>query len=542
MKNRLIVLLLAVCMLLALTACGLSNLLPVKTEEPDEEDESSFSERDVRDTWVCISYDSGDGEILTAKDLYETDNLAIIVLGRKGEGTYTLGNKVSDLTWEIDNDKVVLTIGRERRKYEFDDDRLTYKDDGEVYVFAREGSEAYLESMGTAASETPDAPSKPDGDAIIELSVGRGVKGEFADDYQTDKYSFTAPGDGYYSFWTESDLDTYCYVYADKEGNEYLGYADYFGDNTDEDDMSISMNLTRGQTVYIYLEIYYTLGSYTIYADIAPEPEAPEMGVLSVGGLAYGSFIDDYQIDWYMFTAPSAGSFSFWTVSDLDTYCTVYGDPNSELYIAYADYNGDNYDDDDFLVSVDLQAGQTVYLEVQIYYTKGSYTIYADYTDNAPVTAAGEGLDAIWDGEWYGYFEVLDSYGTWADNYLIDDVYATIDINSYGAGYMYLTLSEYTIYFDIAVTGAWESGLYVEGTIDPYDGTLFDDLSSWYFSDEDWYTGFKPYTYGTFEDPEDGPGNGFDYVIYLRRYGEVWYPDEETVPPGYSDYLAQIGY
>ena len=137
----------------------------------------------------------------------------------------------------------------------------------------------------------------------ITLSNGTGQNGTIAagDEYI---YQFTAPSAGTYVFYTTGSMDTYGHLYSNQ-------------------------SLSR-ETVYLKVRGYSsaTTGSYTVYAS----KKGREFITLSNGTGCNGTIAagDEY---FYQFTAPSAGTYVFYTTGSMDTYGHLYSNQSLSMTV-----------------------------------------------------------------------------------------------------------------------------------------------------------------------------------------------------------------
>ena len=131
--------------------------------------------------------------------------------------------------------------------------------------------------------------------------------------------------------------------------------------------------MSSGETVYLKVRGYSssTTGSYTVYAS----KKEPDVVLLSNGTGRNGTIAagDEYI---YQFTAPSAGTYVFYTTGSMDTYGHLYSNQSLSSQISTDDDSGENRN---FKIEKNMSSGETVYLKVRGYSssTTGSYTVYA---------------------------------------------------------------------------------------------------------------------------------------------------------------------
>ena len=179
--------------------------------------------------------------------------------------------------------------------------------------------------------------------------------------------SFTAPEDNIYRFSTSyADPESYAsnsiyYYKLDENGNYVSSYTSSYND----DPMVMEMELAAGTTIYwqVSRANYYPV-------------------TLNVGKMLHTLTLDngiDISVPgntetWFVFTAPSAGTYKFYSTSENDD------DTKGTLYRSYGDYDEVNSADDDngmqFEMYQDMEAGETLYLDVHAYSSGADSTIY----------------------------------------------------------------------------------------------------------------------------------------------------------------------
>ena len=92
-----------------------------------------------------------------------------------------------------------------------------------------------------------------------------------------------------------------------------------------------------------------------------------------------GNIEEEYGYDWYKFTAPTSGIYSFYTTGTTDTYADIF---NGMVYQRSTtnrlDYDDDSGDSTNFKITYSLSANRTIYIRVRAFSTRtGSYTLFA---------------------------------------------------------------------------------------------------------------------------------------------------------------------
>ena len=158
-------------------------------------------------------------------------------------------------------------------------------------------------------------------------------------------------------------------------------------------------------------------------------------------------------------------------------------------------------------------------------------------TEPEPLDAAG-----VWNGSWYGYFWISESWGTswddWEDYY--DDAFLTIDVDDDGVGTMEIFaggIVDHLIFADITA-----SDMHFEVT----NGEFLDmevDPSDWWFALSPTNEGKLLVISDTYIDPDGGDTGGFSFMFRFRPWGELWIEEEDEggdLPPNYASYLGML--
>jgi len=189
-----------------------------------------------------------------------------------------------------------------------------------------------------------------------------------------DYFWFTAPSTGSYSIYTTGNTDTMGYLYDSSQ--RQLAYND---DSTDRN-FRITYNLTAGQKYYVAIRAYgsntgaYTFGIVTPHTitDDYGSSFADAYGWELRAGMIYsrtGTIETSGDWDYFWFTAPSTGSYSFYTTGNTDTMGYLYD--SSQRQLAYNDDSTDR----NFRITYNLTAGQKYYVAIRAYGSNtGAYT------------------------------------------------------------------------------------------------------------------------------------------------------------------------
>lgn len=157
---------------------------------------------------------------------------------------------------------------------------------GQMVMWTMESSDA---TMFSIKAELTDAK-----DEITELKLGQAAQASVlgsndAPDGQATAtgHIFTAPEDGYYTFWSEGTEDTYgilynidsvdaetCLLHNGRNTSGALNWKDGNGPTSGGDNFGIYYNLTKGQTVYLKSLCYYEDRSisYTVHVGKGSQP------------------------------------------------------------------------------------------------------------------------------------------------------------------------------------------------------------------------------------------------------------------------------
>lgn len=146
---------------------------------------------------------------------------------------------------------------------------------------------------------------------------------------------------------------------------------------------------------------------------------------------------------------------------------------------------------------------------------------------------------SVWNGTWYGYLQVVDASGEYSERKgKIYDSYMVIDVNKKGNGKMAIYLEdEQTVKASIKAGSkgfAITEGAFWDMQLDPKNWQVEYDPSN---------VDAHVYISDTYIDPKLTDEDWFEYIGYFRPFGEKWdkeVSDEQTVPPGYNDYVEEL--
>lgn len=145
---------------------------------------------------------------------------------------------------------------------------------------------------------------------------------------------------------------------------------------------------------------------------IAPMPSMTQPGELTVS-------VESDETTLIRFTAPEDGRYVFTSLTDDDTVASLYDDPSMENEsLAYDDDGGEDYN---FCIVYELQAGQTVYLNVY-YYGSSSGDMLVSVTKLPPekfisLTLACDTTVAIPTGDYLEYDSIYADQDDWTVGY-----------------------------------------------------------------------------------------------------------------------------
>jgi len=192
-------------------------------------------------------------------------------------------------------------------------------------------------------------------------------------------YSATLPAN--------TTVTEYSVMYSlDGSNSEYEGTGYYSTDGTTTNSNSAAIvNVTMGAVT----EVNLTLLATTVTPDDHGDTIASAT-VISIGSNTAGQIDPAGDIDYFKFTPSQTGSYSFTTISSLDTYGYLYGALGNELNL-----NDDDGDGNNFMITQSLQAGQNYYVKVKMYnpYQIGSYQLSVTGTTTTPVAVTGVTLN-----------------------------------------------------------------------------------------------------------------------------------------------------
>lgn len=199
---------------------------------------------------------------------------------------------------------------------------------------------------------------------------------------------FTAPEDGEYTFWDESDQYAFLRFYTDPEQ-----LFTYFHD-TSVSPYCITVPMTGGQT--LYLMHYYgpgTKGEAVVHVTRGEHP-VPDVNYGQPIPLEAGSKIaldheQNYTPRVYSFTAPKSSSYVFRTEGEKEPTLQMYADAWCTELLAEGDRTEvptDDYytvTDTNFSIARTMEQGETVYFTLSVRTTENEGYFYIEEAENA---------------------------------------------------------------------------------------------------------------------------------------------------------------
>ena len=262
---------------------------------------------------------------------------------------------------------------------------------------------AFALVVGPSAALADDADAAAD-DAVVEAAESV-TEGEFLVTIDTAGafayYSFTAPEDGYYTFSTLGDSDTYAYLY-DADWN--LVFED--DDSGTDYNACVTVALAAGEACYVAFGYYSAemTGSYVV------ELECVALGTLVAGEVAESGVTEGGQSVYFIITPDETGLYAISTTGDCDTYAYLY-DADGNL-IASDDDSGSDYNAQ---VVAQLEAGQTYYFAACLYYSDevGDFSVVMEALQAETLAVGEEATAALGEGESVYYLFTAEELGVY---------------------------------------------------------------------------------------------------------------------------------
>ena len=159
----------------------------------------------------------------------------------------------------------------------------------------------------------------------------------------------------------------------------------------------------------------------------------------------------------------------------------------------------------------------------------------AEGASSSSLTPAQE----MWSGQWFGYMWVTAPHGAYDHlDGVVYDAHMFVDLDANDEGTLAISFED-DDYFAIEATVIAD-----DYHIEVVEGLFWDspiDARLWWARASEDYEGTLIIFGDVYVDPE-GDG-GFDYMIVLRPWGELWDQEierGERIPPGYEAYLAAL--
>lgn len=207
----------------------------------------------------------------------------------------------------------------------------------------------------------------------IDLKVG-----------EESRVIFTAPKTGVYAF-TTGEVTTYI-PFGLYKGGAYMAAGSNLSERVDVysgGSLNKKLLLQAGQTIVWTMK---PNAEITISLSVTLTKEIQELKLGEAVTASYGSL----EADGFMFTAPTAGYYTFYASGDDDSYgilydlkdinintCLLHDNRNTSGCLTYDDSSGPG--NDNFAIRWNLQAGQTVYLKVLNFSgNAGTPTVYVE--------------------------------------------------------------------------------------------------------------------------------------------------------------------
>lgn len=188
---------------------------------------------------------------------------------------------------------------------------------------------------------------------------------------ESHDYMFTAPATTTYFFHSFGELDTFAQFF-DSNGNIILReYEDVQTDNN----FAYEYSMTAGQTVTLRVYLHWTVPSGSFDIEVATLPTTLQTGSQTVK-------LGPGEHRTYSFTAPTAGTYHFYSSGSLDTYAILRDSSGNELA-----RNDDGGEYPNYSLKYPMTAGQTVQLEVYSYAESDSGSFIAHVNPITGVSA-----------------------------------------------------------------------------------------------------------------------------------------------------------
>lgn len=188
------------------------------------------------------------------------------------------------------------------------------------------------------------------------LSIGSTLYGTIDYGGDEDYFRFTAPTSGSYTIESTGSTDMYGHL-LNSSGSELASNDDGKAPN-----FSINYNLMAGQTYYVRARHYSSSGTGSYGVKVTAFDEGNDFATATTIGTGYttGSIGAAGDLDFFSFTAPTTGIYTFESSGSTDVDAVLYDGNQLDLQ-----YNGDFSEGTvNFRISQQLYAGQRYYLSV----------------------------------------------------------------------------------------------------------------------------------------------------------------------------------
>lgn len=144
--------------------------------------------------------------------------------------------------------------------------------------------------------------------------------------------------------------------------------------------------------------------------------------------------------------------------------------------------------------------------------------------DEPGVSAPASAIEEQWDGMWFGCVRFMECTGKYANyDYMNMDAFINIDVDANGKGTMQVYMGQ-DAGIPAFATAEIEAADY---GIDTKSGKVltFDmNTSSWMFRPTPDYED----RYVVYDNIEDGDGDSFEYMVFMKKWGNSWQPEIDT--------------
>ena len=197
---------------------------------------------------------------------------------------------------------------------------------------------------------------------------------------------FTAPSTGTFKF-TYNDDDS-VNLYTDASCSATYDSTTTYGDDT----ATRTASIDEGQSVYLRISDG-TGSAHDQAVTVTQKVVNPSGSALQLGKVLDFAMDEDEDYTVGVFTAPSAGMYTFYSEGSDDTYGYLYSDSTLQDQLAY---NNDSGSGENFLIAYNLSAGQKVYLKAGTYGYSSTDSIALGVTDQLYLSSASVSYGYGW--------------------------------------------------------------------------------------------------------------------------------------------------